>query len=464
MDAAAEPVPQDRPRPDPPVSPDVRTTAVPTALVDPIAEGERRPPPRNAAGPSSQRAAAPRVLLVGYNGANNTGAEALLLADIADMRRVFGEEVRLTVPTLDQAKLRRYLSETETVRIAPITPVFLAAIRRLVRDHDLVVLVEGHTYMDSWTSVLLWAFLWATHCAHRLGKPCLAYAVDAGTLRPFNRALTRRIASTTGLIVTRSRAAAERLRSWGVSAPIAVTADNAFTYQTRPEDDGWPHRAWPEAAPGSVGLALVDLFRWPVVVRAWGRREDCYRWPYYYTSSHERRRASEALAAGYAALVDELIERGKTVAFIAMEELDEPFAHDVQGRLAHPERSRVYSAAALDASQMTVLLRSLALLVTSRYHACVLSLAARVPQVAVGSDLRLETIYRELGLAEEYFLRCDVPGLFTLLQDRVERLMADPARQFTALDRGYREREAAARRNRALLRDFASGHGWAVSP
>ena len=31
-----------------------------------------------------------RVLLVGYNGANNTGAESLLLSDIEDVRAVLG--------------------------------------------------------------------------------------------------------------------------------------------------------------------------------------------------------------------------------------------------------------------------------------------------------------------------------------------------------------------------------------
>ena len=40
----------------------------------------------------------PTVLLVGYNGANNTGAEALLQADIADLRAVLGPDARLTVP------------------------------------------------------------------------------------------------------------------------------------------------------------------------------------------------------------------------------------------------------------------------------------------------------------------------------------------------------------------------------
>jgi polysaccharide pyruvyl transferase WcaK-like protein len=145
----------------------------------------------------------PTVLLVGYNGANNTGAEALLQADLADLRAVLGPDARLTVPTLNAANLRRYLHETPTLRIAPIPTVFPGAVRRLVGEHDLVVLVEGSAYMDTWTPALLWYFLWATHCAAELGKPCLAYAVDAGQLSRLDRWLVRREASRTELIVTR---------------------------------------------------------------------------------------------------------------------------------------------------------------------------------------------------------------------------------------------------------------------
>ncbi|HEX8919724.1 MAG TPA: polysaccharide pyruvyl transferase family protein, partial [Chloroflexota bacterium] len=158
-----------------------------------------------------------KALLVGYNGANNTGAEALLLADIEDIRAVLGPDAVITVPTLNEANLRRYVAEGPTLRIAPIPTVYFLALRRLVRDSDLLVLVEGSTYMDTWGHALLWAFLWATRCAHAMGKSCLAYAVDAGRLSALDRYLVRREASKTDLIVTRSRAAAGRLRSWGVT-------------------------------------------------------------------------------------------------------------------------------------------------------------------------------------------------------------------------------------------------------
>src|SRR5512135_2869282 len=180
-----------------------------------------------------------KVLLVGYSGANNTGAEALLLADIEDMRAVFGPEVRITIPTINPANLRRYVREGPDLRIAFMPTIFFAPLRRFVKENDLVFLVEGSTYMDTWTSAILWAYLWATRCAHDMGKPCMAYAVDAGEMKSsLNRRLVRSEANKTDLIITRAQAAAERLRGWGVTAPIEVTADNAFTYLTDPADAG----------------------------------------------------------------------------------------------------------------------------------------------------------------------------------------------------------------------------------
>ncbi|MGH2578366.1 MAG: hypothetical protein ACRDG9_11565, partial [Actinomycetota bacterium] len=177
------------------------------------------------------------------------------------------------------ANLRRYIPEGPDLEIAPLPSIFFGIIRKLVHQADVVVLVEGSAYMDTWTSALLWYFLWATHCADVMGKPCLAYAVDAGGLSPWNRSLVRKVASSTDLIVTRSAAAADRLRSWGVIAPLTSTADNALTFAPSPADAGWLKRDWQDAVDAPVGLAPVDFFRFPVVIRPWGRREYRYHDP-----------------------------------------------------------------------------------------------------------------------------------------------------------------------------------------
>ena len=403
----------------------------------------------------------PRVLLLGYNGACNTGAEALLLSDIEDVRAVLGKDTPITVPTLNRNNLCRYLRESPTLRIESIPTLYFQAIDRLVRRHDLILLVEGSTYMDTWGSALLWAFLWATHRAQALGLPTLAYAVDAGSLSPLNQRLVRRVASTTDLIITRSAPAADRLASYGVTAPLAVTADNAFTFRTDPEDDGWVERAWPEADRGVVGFSVVDFHLWPVVMRPWGRKQDCYKWPYYFSRSAERRRASQALAEGYSRLLDSVIEEdGRSVALICMEPVDQPLAERILGLMKNGDRARVFSSRQYNASQMTVLLRSLDLLVTSRFHAAVLSLAARVPQIAVGHDFRLDGLYRDLGLRTRFFVEARSPRMFEELRVCMDALLADPYCQYGALREGNERLLERAQRNRTLLERFVRSRGW----
>ncbi len=417
----------------------------------------------NAATPVSHDKHPPSVMMMGYNGANNTGAEALLLADVEDVRAVLGPDALITVPTLNPSNLRRYLHEGPRLHIVPMPPVFFLALRRLVRQHDLIMLVEGSTYMDTWTSALLWAYLWVTHCADSVDKPCLAYAVDAGTLKSLNRVLARREASKTDLIVTRSDAASERLRAWGVTAPIECTADNAFTFDPEPGDVGLLRRLWPEAIGEVAGLCPVNFYLWPVVMRPWGGRDNCYRWPYYYSHSASRTRALEDLTRQYAALADHLVaEQRMSVALICMEQLDEPLAQAVRAQMSHPDAARVFSAREYNASQMTAILRDLDLLLTSRYHAAVLSLAAAVPQIAIGHDLRLKTLYQELGLAKDFFVDPHDSDLYTTVSDRVERLLENPWPIKELLLRGYDEHLKCARHNRDLLRAFVVDHGWEV--
>src|SRR5512136_2439337 len=262
----------------------------------------------------------PRILLVGYNGANNTGAEAKLLVCIDEIRSVLGPDVQIIVPSLNEANLRRYLAESPTLKIKGFTPasVFLD-LRKFVKQSDLIVLVEGSCYMDTWGSPLLWCYLLATRCAHSMKKPCVAYSVDAGSAGRFNRWLIRREASKTDLILTRTASAAERLKKWGVKAPIEVTADNAFAFQPKLEDQGLLKRVWPEAS-HVVGVAAEDIYVWPVHIRPWDRRKYCYRWPYYYTHSKPSREKSDLLAKVLAVQADEIIKQyDKDVALLSME-------------------------------------------------------------------------------------------------------------------------------------------------
>jgi len=251
--------------------------------------------------------------------------------------------------------------------------------------------------------------------------------------------------------VARNKTAADRLKAFKVSAPIRWTADNAFTFQASPEDQGWIEKEWPRAHDRMVGLAVVDFNLFPVVMRPWGKKKDCYKWPYYFSQSVERRKASDHLAAGYAAIADRIAAKyDAPVALICMEEVDERLAHAIQGLMKLPDTARVFSARFHNASRMTILLRNLRLLVTSRYHASVLSLAACVPQIAVGHDLRLRTLYEDLGLLD-CFVEARSPGMLQLLNKSIDQLMDAPQQVSAALAVGHAVHLALARQNQSFL-------------
>ncbi len=406
--------------------------------------------------------AAPRVLLVGYNGANNTGSEARLLSIIEDVREVFGHDVIITVPTLNEANLRRYVKETETLRIEPVPTIFIFSVRKLVKRSDLVMLVEGSCYMDTWAAPLLLAFLLGSRYSSEYGKPCIAYAVDSGNLEPKRVEKVRRDVSKVDLLITRTQSSADRLKGWGVTARIEITDDTAFVFDAG-EERGTLERLWPEAKGGVAGISVVDFNIWPVVFRPIGPRRNCYRWPYYFSITRERRRKADELAAHFAAEADRIVEKHeKSIALIAMEAVDERLAKRVVEHMRHKERAKVFSSNEHDAATMTRVLRSLDLLVTSRYHAAVLSMAAGVPQAAIGHDLRLHDLYVESGLHDEFFFESDSPTLWDDLPGVVDRLVAENdaiSKRILAENAKHTER---AKRNVHLLREFAVSRGLPV--
>ncbi len=407
------------------------------------------------------RSGSPRILLVGYNGANNIGSEARLLAVIEDVRAVLGPSASMTVPTLNKAKQSRYLKEDMGLHTVSFSARSVIKLARLVWNHDIVLLVEGSCYMDTWASALLLEYLWVTKCAVAMHKPCLAYSVDSGKLTPANQKRVRREASKTALIITRTQAAADRLRSWGVTAPIEVTADSAFSLDTSTVEKSPLEQVWSEATSGLVGMALVDFYRWPVVFKPWGGSRNCYRWPFYFSSSETRLRASGELIKGYAAEADHIIAKhNRNVGLLCMEELDTHLAQQVYDHMIHRDRARVFSSHQYSLSQMIAVLRTLDALVSSRYHACVFAMAAGVPMVAVGHDLRIKDLFQELRLPDDFFIPYDRADLGTRLSKCVDSLLSNPQPWREAILHGHELLRERAMRNRQMLKAFVERYGW----
>ena len=83
-----------------------------------------------------------------------------------------------------------------------------------------------------------------------------------------------------------------------------------------------------------------------------------------------------------------------------------------------------------------------------------------MPQLAVGHDLRLRTLYSELGIEDRFSLTPDEPDVVDRMTDAVDELLCDPVEVRELLRAGHDAHLAAARRNRELLLSFAGQHGW----
>ncbi len=288
-------------------------------------------------------------------------------------------------------------------------------------------------------------------------KPCVAYSVDAGAASRFNSWLIRREASKTDLILARTKSAADRLKKWGVTAPIEVTADNAFAFQPNPQDNDLLKRVWPEASK-VVGVAAEDVYVWPVHIRLWDRKKYCYRWPYYYTHSKASLEKGDLLAKVLAVQADDIImEQDKDIALLSLEGLDSSFANKIQRLMKHPERTRIFTSIEYNASQMTSILRSLDLLNTSSYHAAVLSLPRQVPQTSIGHDLRIRDLYAYLDI-DELFTDHEDPLRFWELSNDVGDIFDHYDSVKDKLKKGFEQYREREKRNSQLFRAFIEAH------
>ena len=399
----------------------------------------------------------PEVFCLGYNGANNTGSETRLLSIIEDVRSVFDSKVNITIPTFNVKNLRRYIKEDQNLKITHLPSIYHFSITNAVKNHNLIILVEGSCYMDTWTWALLWAFLLATKQAHVSGKPVVAYSVDVGEIKSSNLTKACREIDKTDLIIVRNRAAAERLKKWGITAPVEVTADSAFTYNPDPAFEGIVNDVWPEAKGKLIGFAMIDFYCWPVVMRLCGRRRDCYKWPYYFSRSKERKISTAEMAKGLAFEANRIIKKYDCyVALICMEELDESFARQVQSYITHKNRTKIFSSGQYNASQMTYLLRDLNLLVSSRYHACILSMQAGIPMIAIGHDLRLKELFEEIDFEEGFFISYKDEKLFDILSGFVDKLLENPKPVKRKIIESYNLQLERAKRSKELLESFIS--------
>lgn len=349
-----------------------------------------------------------KILLVGYNGARNTGADARVVTLTQQLEQALGtQKAELTVMTLDMDNVAGYFPKQ--VRLLHFTTVFVVQLLKACSRHHVAVLCEGSTLTPTFADALCVFFCEAAGVMRRQGKPCIAYGSEVGQLNGWLAKLSSDMCRDTYFMV-RTEESLRNLQALGLKGHVGT--DTAWTFDSS-DDEAWARErlmqaGWDGSQP-LMGVAPLNPFCWPVRpslckwLKAQFTRDFSLQYDklYFFSDSAERRqRFAHYLQAMTAATNRYARERGAFVVVLGMEKLDAKVCEQMEQGLEVPHA--VFTSKVSNVFEMTGLLRQLSILLTSRYHASVLSMEKACPIVAVSIDARLNGVMREVGLAADY--------------------------------------------------------------
>ena len=171
-----------------------------------------------------------RVLLAGYNGARNTGADVRVISIARQLLSLYGEdELQLTVMTMDPDNMKGYFPES--VRMLKFSPIYMLDLWKACSEHHAVILCEGSTLTGTFTNALAMFYIEAAGIMKMQGKPSIAYGSEVGPMEPWLEKMARKYCSDT-YFIARTVPSLKRLKQLGLKGhqgtdPAAFSRDAA---------------------------------------------------------------------------------------------------------------------------------------------------------------------------------------------------------------------------------------------
>lgn len=373
-----------------------------------------------------------KLLLAGYVGTRNTGADVRVEEMIRQFRAIYGDDqLDLTLLTIDPQLSAGYFRAVRQVRVPTVFPAFLF---NECPKHDGVVACEGSMFKSKFATALSTMMAGALGMAAVEGKLSVGYGAEAGDMVPGLRDFVRKRCRNS-LVLCRNEPSRHVLGSMGIRTGAGT--DTAWTFEPAPTEQG---RALLRAAGWDgkqpvLGVCPINPFWWPTTpslaksaaLRFNGQfRGEHYDSIYFHTWSDEAARKYatyiDAVADAVAAFAR---ERGAFVALIGMEQLDRTACEDVARRLPHG--APLFVSNEHEMYELVSVLRSCDVLASSRYHAIVTSMPGLVPSLGITMDERIRNIMQERGHTDLLF-EVEQPNLAEALFQGLQRLWNDRER------------------------------------
>lgn len=356
-----------------------------------------------------------KLLLAGYSGTRNTGADVRVEEMIRQFRHLFDDEhVDLSILTIDPEKTRGYF---RTVKQLHLPKVFPKALFDIVHDQHGVIACEGSMFKSKFANALAAMMVGALGLASAEQKIAVGYGGEAGQMDPHMADMTRRYCKD-ALIIARNDNSRRILAELGVASTSGT--DTAWTFDPAPPSVGaeiFRQHGWDGVTPILI-LCPINPFWFPVkpnvgraFVNSWsGIYDDAHYGSVYF---HEEGAEVEAKQERYLRAIADAVARftaGRKV-FVAMggsEALDRKACEDLSAMLGggHP----IFVSDDYDMYTMVSILRTATFMVSSRYHACVTTMAGGVVSGGITMDERIRNLMADRG-QPHLSLECDDPEL-----------------------------------------------------
>lgn len=370
-----------------------------------------------------------KVLLAGYSGTRNTGADVRVEEMIRQFRHLFGDEhLELSILTIDPELTRGYFRTVRQIHLPKIFPKFLFDV---VHEQHAVIACEGSMFKSKFASALATMMVGALGLASAEQKLAVGYGGEAGAMDPTLQDLVKRYCGDS-LIIARNVASQDVLAKLGVASRPGT--DTAWTFEPAPAEVGrkvFLDHGWDGKTP-ILALCPINAFWWPVkpnVPRAFvnsfsGIYDDAhYGSVYFHNDSAEVEEKQEAYLHAIANAVTRFREDHDVfLAMVGSEQLDRSACERLNEILGggHP----VIVSDDHDMYDMVSIMRTATYMVSSRYHACVTSMAGRVVSGGITMDERIRNLMADRG-QPHLSLDCDDPDLEEKTYVMLETLVRD---------------------------------------
>jgi polysaccharide pyruvyl transferase WcaK-like protein len=382
------------------------------------------------------------LLLAGYVGTRNTGADVRVEEMIRQFRHLFGDEhLSLSILTIDPGKTRGYFKTVEQIEVPKIFPKFLFD---TIRHKHGVIACEGSMFKSKFASALTTMMVGALGLAAAEDKVAVGYGGEAGAMDASLEKLIEKTLAGRAFVLTRNVASSAVLDRLGVENRTGT--DTAWTFEGAPAALGGKllrRAGWDEATP-IVAICPIHPFWWPVRPDPWkaavhgltgAYERSHYESIYFHEDGPEvEARFDRYIAALAGAIEDFRREHRCFPILIGMEALDRLACERLAAKLGGTESLPIFVSDEHDMFAMVSLLRRASLIVSSRYHALVCSMPAGVPSVGVTMDERIRNLMADRG-QPELALEVDDPELDERLAAAMGRAWREPEAQREAIER-----------------------------